>query len=73
MKIMQKNGEAEQILEIWFQIWNLHKKLVKKHLFPQCIIFYLNGKAALWGEWVNYSDSNFKISRMTMVIIVSLL
>ena len=34
-----KKGEAEQILEIWFQIWNLHKKLGKKHLFPQCIIF----------------------------------
>ena len=50
MKIMQKKGEAEQILEIWFQIWNLRKKLEKKHLFPQCIIFifYLNRKAALW-------------------------
>ena len=49
MKIMQKKGEAEQILEIWFQIWNLRKKLEKKHLFPQCIIFifYLNRKAAL--------------------------
>ena len=39
MKIMQKKGEAEQLLEIWLQIWNLRKKLEKKHLFPQCIIF----------------------------------
>ena len=50
MKIMQKKGEAEQILEIWFQIWNLRKKLEKNTCFPNALffIFYLNRKAALW-------------------------
>ena len=62
MKIMQKKGEAEQILEIWFQIWNLRKKLEKKHLFPQCIIFifYLNRKAALCSEGITSSPIDAK-------------